>query len=325
MALRELALFAGAGGGLLASKLLRWRTVAAVEIEPFCRDVLFARQRDGFLDEFPVWDDVRTFDGHEWRGRVDIVTGGFPCPMFSGAGKRLGGRDPRNRWPDMARILGEVRPRLAFMENSPDLLVPLRDEVGRREPAYFGRVLGDLAALGYRVGWDCVPASAVGAPHRRDRLWILAHADAGGCETPAGELAQPRGQRPAKPNLPPGASSRQPGVPHSNGVHADSPGPGAGPVLGERREAAGVLGDVSHPDGSGRVGRARPGGEQPRRVESENRYAGGGRWPSESGICRVAHGMAKRVDRIEALGNGQVPICAAVAFVLLAAALGAEE
>ena len=87
--LNELALFAGGGGGLLASRLLGWNTVCAVEINPYRQAVLLARQADGALDPFPIWDDVRSFDGRPWRGLVDIVTAGFPCQPFSVAGKRF--------------------------------------------------------------------------------------------------------------------------------------------------------------------------------------------------------------------------------------------
>src|SRR5215831_4334339 len=87
---RELALFAGAGGGILGSFLIGWTTVCAVEIDPFCRGVLLARQRDGMLPRFPIWDDVRTFDGKPWRGHVDVISGGFPCQDISSAGTHEG-------------------------------------------------------------------------------------------------------------------------------------------------------------------------------------------------------------------------------------------
>jgi DNA (cytosine-5)-methyltransferase 1 len=164
-----LALFVATGGGLLASKLLGWSTIAAVEIDPFCRAVLFARQQDGDLEPFATWDDVRTFDGKPWRGLVDVVSGGFPCQPFSAAGKRLGADDPRNMWPETARILREVEPRRAFLENVPGLL----------SSGYFGTVLGDLADMGYRVAWGVLGASTVGARHHRRRLWILADASQG--------------------------------------------------------------------------------------------------------------------------------------------------
>ena len=87
--LNELALFAGAGGGILGGHLLGWRTVCAVEYAAYPRSVLLARQRDGMLPRFPIWDDVTTFDGNPWRGRVDVVSGGFPWDWcFIGAGEQ---------------------------------------------------------------------------------------------------------------------------------------------------------------------------------------------------------------------------------------------
>ena len=116
----ELALFAGAGGGILGSELLGFRTVCAVELEPYPASVLLARQNDGLLPPFPVWDDVRTFDGRPWRGLVDVVSGGFPCQDISVSGKRKGLEGTRSGlWSEMARIICEVRPRFAFVENSP--------------------------------------------------------------------------------------------------------------------------------------------------------------------------------------------------------------
>lgn len=162
--MRELSLFSGCGGGLLGSLILGWRTVAAVEIDPWCRRVLAAR-----FPDLPVCRDVRTFDGTAWRGKVDIVTGGFPCQPFSQAGKRLGEDDPRNMWPHAVRILVESGAPLGFFENVPGLL----------SSGYFGTVLGDLAEAGFDAEWCVLGADDVGAPHRRKRLWILAHRDAG--------------------------------------------------------------------------------------------------------------------------------------------------
>ena len=164
--MNELALFAGVGGGILGSHLAGCRVVCAVEKEPYCREVLLRRQRDGVLPMFPIWDDVKTFDGREWRGAVDLVTAGFPCQPFSVAGERRGEDDERNLWPETVRIIREVRPRLCLLENVPGLL---------GSHGYFGRILGDLAESGLDVVWDCVPASAVGANHQRDRLWLVAY------------------------------------------------------------------------------------------------------------------------------------------------------
>lgn len=164
--LRELSLFSGAGGGLLGSLLLGWRTVCCVEWNEYCQSVLRQRMRDGWLDDAPIWDDVRTFDGRPWRGRVDVLTAGFPCQPFSVAGKQGADKDERNMWPDTARIIREVRPPLALLENVTGLTS------GRH--GYFGRVLGDLAESGYDAVWDIVPAAAADAPHRRERVWVLA-------------------------------------------------------------------------------------------------------------------------------------------------------
>ena len=161
----ELALFAGAGGGILAGHLLGWRTVCAVEWEPYAACVLAARQNDGILPPFPIWDDIQTFDGRPWRGIVDVVSGGFPCQDISAAGKGAGIEGERSGlWREMARVVGEVRPRYVFVENSPMLTA--------RGGA---RVIADLTEIGYDAQWDVMGAADVGAPHQRDRIWIVAH------------------------------------------------------------------------------------------------------------------------------------------------------
>ena len=163
--LRELALFAGAGGGILGGHLLGWRCVCAVEWEPYPAGVLIARQNEGILPPFPIWDDVRSFDGRPWRGIVDVVSGGFPCQDISAAGKGAGIDGERSgMWKEMARIIGEVQPRFAFVENSPMLTSRGLD-----------RVLGDLSTMGYDAEWGVVSAADAGAPHRRERIWILAY------------------------------------------------------------------------------------------------------------------------------------------------------
>lgn len=167
--MRELALFAGAGGGILGGKLLGWRTVCAVEIDAYCRSVLLARQRDGMLERFPIWDDVRTFDGTRWRGHVDVVSGGFPCQDISSAGTRTGLDGERSGlWREMARVVREVRPQFVFVENAAALA-----------HRGLGTVLGDLAGMGFDAEWGVFSACALGAPHMRRRMFILAHAAGG--------------------------------------------------------------------------------------------------------------------------------------------------
>jgi DNA (cytosine-5)-methyltransferase 1 len=164
--MNELALFAGAGGGLLGGHLLGWRTVCAVEIDPYAVGVLIARQNEGVLPAFPIWDDVRTFDGFAWRGDVDVVSGGFPCTDISAAGNGAGiDGESSGLWSEMARIIGEVRPRLVYVENSPLL-------VSRG----LTRVLSDLTQMGYASRWGVMGATHLSgkAPHTRDRLWLVA-------------------------------------------------------------------------------------------------------------------------------------------------------
>jgi len=182
--MNELALFAGAGGGILASKLLGWRTVCAVEWEAYPSSVLCARQNDGLLPPFPIWDDIQTFDGTPWRGIAEVVSGGFPCTDISIAGRGAGlDGEHSSMWYHMARVVSEIRPQFVFVENSPMLI-----------HRGLGRVLGDLSCLGYDSRWTVMGAADVGAPHQRDRIWIVAHARHGGGGT-SGLLKQGKNYR----------------------------------------------------------------------------------------------------------------------------------
>jgi DNA (cytosine-5)-methyltransferase 1 len=261
--MNELALFAGAGGGILGGKLLGWRTVCAVEWEPYPASVLCARQNDGLLESFPIWDDVQTFDGKPWRGVVDVISGGFPCQDISAAGKGGGITGSRSSmWKHMARIISEVRPSYVFVENSPMLT--------RRG---LGTVIGDLAELGYDAEWGVISAADVGAKHLRKRIWIVARQ----CEI----------------------------LSHSDNRF-------------ERRE--------QQPEGDGQAkcnmantdnrnrGRKRGGVRNPKDCQ--------GKWDlypifNQPEPLRVADGVAARVDRLKAIGNGQVPQVAAVAWRVL--------
>jgi len=317
--LRELSLFTGAGGGLLGSLILGWRTVAAVEIDPYCQRVLCAkggyvadaeaarsRQDDTDLPGGRVGEVTRT-DGkrgarrsdrgggpacrgfpvhsdirtfHPTPGSCDIVTGGFPCQPFSQAGKRLGEDDPRNMWPHAVRVLRESGAPLGFFENVPGLL----------SGGYFGTVLGDLAESGFDAEWCVLGADDVGAPHRRKRLWILAYS--------ASNLRRaPRHDRRVAPD---GAGDRG-GLSPWWCDPADV-GNGLGAGLEERQ---GESGD--------------DGAQQP---PAERTGECGDPWLAEPYVGRVAAGVASRVDRLRALGNGQVPQTMAAAFAYLAREAG---
>ena len=178
--LNTLDLFSGYGGFQLGLRLagIPIRTVCYVEWDKYCQQVIRQRQIDGFLDDAPVWDDIKSFDGRPWRGRVDILSAGFPCQPHSNAGLRKGAGDDRNLWPDTLRIIREVGPRIVILENVPGILVG-----SDRRPPYGGIVVGELADAGYDAEWRVVSASAAGGPHLRKRWWLLAYpnADLGGC------------------------------------------------------------------------------------------------------------------------------------------------
>lgn len=159
--MNELALFAGAGGGILGGKLLGWRTVCAVELNPYRRAVLMQRQCDGMLEPFPIWDDVRTFDGVPWSGLVDVVSGGFPCQAFSGAAR--GTHTAQNLWPEMRRVVADVAPRYVLAENVSEKAISVAGD--------------ELEEMGYSVRATAVAASDLGADHIRKRYWLLAYAD----------------------------------------------------------------------------------------------------------------------------------------------------
>jgi DNA (cytosine-5)-methyltransferase 1 len=159
--LNELALFAGAGGGILGGKLLGFRTVCAVEINEYCQRILMQRQDDGILEPFPIWPDIRTFDGKPWAGCVDIVTGGFPCQAFSTASS--GAQIAADLWPEMLRIVADVSPRFVFAENVSRSAIHV--------------AAGDLEQGGYKTKVLPLGASDLGGDHVRKRYWLFAYSD----------------------------------------------------------------------------------------------------------------------------------------------------
>jgi DNA (cytosine-5)-methyltransferase 1 len=142
------------------------RVVAYVEREAHACAILEARMQDGSMDVAPIWNDLATFDGRPFRGVVDGIIGGYPCQPFSVAGARRGADDPRHLWPHIARILGEIGPTWAFFEN-----------VAGHLSLGFAEVAENLSGLGYRIAAGIFSAEEVGAPHRRERLFILAHGE----------------------------------------------------------------------------------------------------------------------------------------------------
>ena len=161
-----LDLFSGIGGFSLGLERAGMRTVVFCEVDAWCRDQL-ARN----WPEVPAFDDVQTLTGAA-VGAVDVICGGFPCQDISTAGRRAGIDGPRSGlWSQYSRIIGELRPRFVIVENVAALL-----NLG------LGRVLGDLAALGYDAEWHCISGAAIGAPHLRERIWIIAYPAGDRCE-----------------------------------------------------------------------------------------------------------------------------------------------
>ena len=315
--MNELALFAGAGGGILGGKLLGWRTVCAVEWESYPASVLCARQNDGLLPPFPIWDDVQTFDGKPWRGIVDVVSGGFPCQDISAAGKGAGIDGERSgMWKHMARVVSEVRPRFVFVENSP-MLVSRGLE----------RVLGDLTAIGYDAKWTVMGAADVGANHKRDRIWIVAKlADTSSKRWEANEHTGNINRRTFCGSVSQqGENGREQHL--DNTMFAGLEGAHDNAKLSKRiqQEPNQRCAEVSNSSSLGLSGQGQH-EQSVNSAQSRERKATElvyGRspdfWAIEPNVGRVADGVAARVDRLKAIGNGQVPLCAATVWRLLTA------
>jgi DNA-cytosine methyltransferase len=172
----ELSLFSGYGGFTLGLKLAipNIRTIGYVEWEKYPQKTIASRIKDGFLDEAPIFGDIRAFIGEgyaeQYQGLVDILTAGFPCQPFSVAGKQKGADDSRNMWPATIETICLVRPRYILLENVPALLTN----------EYIRQVYGDLAAAEYNIVGDCISAAECGANHKRKRLWIMGYSQHNG-------------------------------------------------------------------------------------------------------------------------------------------------
>jgi DNA (cytosine-5)-methyltransferase 1 len=242
----ELALFTGAGGGILGTHLLGWRQIGYVEWDAYCQRVLVARIADGLIPCAPIFGDVREFvqsgAAKQYRGFAEVVTAGFPCQPFSGAGYHGGANDDRNMWPATLDCIRAVRPRFVFLENVARLIAC----------GYHAVVIAGLAEMGLVGRWGCIPAAGVGAAHVRERVWIVAHAE--------GDLGQEWNRR--------------------------KPGFQTWPLCG----ANGAPGGLDTRDS----------------------------WMALAGeFVRMDDGLADKLERTTAIGNGQVPRVVAAAWHLL--------
>ena len=430
-----LSLCAGVGGLDLGVRLAEptARTVCFVEIEAYACAVLAARMAENVLDSAPVWTNLRTFDGKPWRGAVDCITAGYPCQPFSVAGKQRGAEDPRHLWPDVFRVVREIRPAFCFFEN-----------VGGHLRLGFEQVHDDLRTVGYRVKAGLFTAQEVGAPHKRERLFILAYAESAGDEREAGNISAAHGgsdgslfrfaddagefvadgagilgQRPCperdcsgqpeekaggicglladpdsagfqetRPELQsvwsggeqlPMGNAEHDGSPaatlgRSDGENAGADRPARGAITPQQSAGTDCLANAACAENivreSGTLGKAKTGGTgfdpaaghgsphvadrddtgcqeqcgaEPVRAQHQALECGSGLalfpmpfppgpdgdWDGipqslEPAICRMADGLAHRVDRIRACGNGVVPLAAAYAWRTLMARIEAE-
>ena len=314
MELLTLHLFAGAGGGILADELLGFRPIGAVECDSYCRRVLLNRQADGCLHRFPVWDDVCTFraDNPATRDYIDrlrqardrlCICGGFPCQDISAAGQKAGITGARSGlWKEYARIISEIRPAYVFVENSPDLI--------RRG---FDVVSADLSSMGYNFTWGTVSAADVGARHLRRRFWGLAVRDDTDAE-----------------------SSRRESVcnnskPEQKLIRPDQPLQRIPDSLRQRAEDR-LASGIQSQELKAFVGRRKDRDTQGQRRQTQpglgrvvnglanwlDEVTAGRFWDAqEHGLSRLSNRCDNRRQRLRAIGNGQVPLCAAVAFVTL--------
>jgi DNA (cytosine-5)-methyltransferase 1 len=222
---------------------------------------------------------------------VDVVSGGFPCQDISAAGKGAGLDGERSGlWKQMSRIIGEVRPQFALVENSPVLT-----------SRGLGTVLGDLAAMGYDARWGVLGAIDAGAPHKRERIWIVAESRSAGAGSIMGEAGDSLGR--------------------ASGKHVPTLRQAHGADGSNRTDSTGQSADVGNTSGIGWNEEQTQDNLKRPRLPSEARRSsganGGSWWASEPNVGRVAHGVASRVDRLRAIGNGQVPAVVRLAWELL--------
>lgn len=323
--LRVLDLFSGIGGFSLGlERTGDFETVGFVEIDPFCRRVLAKHWPD-----VPQFEDVRNVTDETLRQRgvdeITVLTGGFPCQPFSSAGKQRGTNDERHLWPEIIRLVREIRPRYIILENVPNLLAIDRGRV-------FGTILGELAEVGFDAEWQVLSAAAFGAPHLRERLWIVAYpalGDNAGQHRKRGNRRSPHGQERAglrdrtadAGNVPgPLADANSERQSQSQGnvgqlgrrsihsrealAHADQPGPQRRAVFTERpdqwlarQSRMGNAASEGLPDWTGgAMGQPSPltEFERPGGREIERDFRG------------VSYGVSERVAKLAALGNSLV-------------------
>jgi DNA (cytosine-5)-methyltransferase 1 len=282
---RELSLFTGTGGQLLASILLNWEVVCAVEIDAYCREVLLRRQEEKILEPFPIWDNVETFKGKPWRGKVDIITGGFPCQDVTHAWDGPGLRGERSGlWKEYVRIIKEVQPKIIYAEN-----------VANLKKRGLATVARDLAEMGYIARWGILSANTFGAPHERKRMFVFGYRkwepvvfahECFKCEM-----------------------CEEPVCPYCNIHYSECACIGPHSEIDGWKIREKNWGLVAYPDRTRRKKQWWSRTIQKKHTPTQC-FAW---WSAEPGVVRVVNGAPYRVDRLRALGNGVVPAVARAA------------
>lgn len=294
--LRGLSLCSGYAGLDLGIHIAEpaYRTVCYVEREAHAAATLVARMADAALAPAPVWDDLKSFDGRPWRGRIHILTAGYPCQPFTFAGRRRGDNDPRHLWPDVARIIGEVAPQAVFLENVEGHVTLGLADVAR-----------SLARLGYVAKAGLFAAREVGASHGRLRIFILAYADSIGQRPFSRPGAGGRRRQDGEVALPDAAERRADTAPECfagvDPAMAVSAGDGLAADAGEIPIFPPGPGELSEWD----------------RLLSE--------CPDlQPALLRLDDGVADQLDRTRGAGNGVCSVAAALAWRTLDAAHAAD-
>ena len=282
--MKVLDLFSGIGGFSLGLERAGMETVAFCENDKFCQKVLAKHWPD-----VPIHNNIEELDGREYKGTVDLICGGFPCQPFSVAGDQRGSEDDRALWPEMLRVIREVEPLWVIGENVSGIINMELDNC-----------LSSLENSGYSCQTFVIPARAVDAPHRRDRVWVVAHADnAGdrpsknGIDGDREKADKGRGKQPQPESSRLGEDVADTSIERLQGSEETGDSLGSGK---NREQLSARFGGVS--------GRDKP-SAQPR---MGGMVDGVSRWMDEpEGIPRVIGKVPDRVNRLKALGNAVVP------------------
>lgn len=268
--IKHASLFSGIGGFDLAAETVGWQNVFQVEKDKWCQKILAKN-----FPDVKKYEDIKDFDGNRYHGAIDVISGGFPCQPFSVAGKQRGTNDDRYLWPEMLRIIREIRPTWVVGENVAGII-----------KLALGQVLSDLETEGYTIETFIIPACAVNAPHRRDRVWVVAYANGNRTVVQKRNGNSENSQRDFTPEIQK-RQNKQPGLIATGVDGQDVPDP----------ESSEPQSRLFPRHGGGRLANGS--------CTISDQWDSAGYW--ELGTNRVVDGLPGRVDRLKGLGNAIVP------------------